>query len=76
MGAKSLAERFLKRVPQYTRSRRHVNSVMQHGTPRKWANLLRVEIERKLRRVRVKGYPYILFIDPCNFCNLLWLING
>lgn len=66
----SLAERFLKRVPQYTRNRRHLDSVLQHGTPAKWANLLRVEAERKLRRVRVKGRPYILFIDPCNFCNL------
>ena len=72
MGKKpaSIAERFLKKIPQATRNRRHLNSVMKHGTPRKWANLLRVETERKLRRVRVKGYPYILFLDPCNFCNL------
>lgn len=70
MGMKSLAERYLSQVPQYTRKSRHFNSVVKHGTPRKWANLLTVEIERKLRRVRVKGYPYILFIDPCNYCNL------
>ncbi|HEY6565432.1 MAG TPA: radical SAM protein, partial [Pirellulaceae bacterium] len=70
MSAISLAERFLKRVPQYTRTRRHVSSVIRHGTPAKWWNLARVELDRKLRRLRVAGFPYILFIDPCNFCNL------
>ncbi len=63
-------DRFLKKVPQYTRTMRHLQSVIAHGTPRKWANLLRVEAERKLRRVQVKGLPYLLIIDPCNFCNL------
>ena len=66
----SLAQKFLKKVPQYTRHKRHLDTVLKHGTPRKWTNLLRVEAERKLRRVRVKGYPYILIIDPCNYCNL------
>ncbi len=70
MPIKSLAERFLSRVPQYTRNKRHSRSVWQHGTPRKWANLVRVEFERKMRRVRVSGHPYILFLDPCNYCNL------
>lgn len=65
-----MAERFLAKVPQYTRMQRHFRSLLKHGTPRKWANLLTVEAERKLRRIRVKGYPYILFIDPCNYCNL------
>jgi MoaA/NifB/PqqE/SkfB family radical SAM enzyme len=66
----SLADRFLKRIPQYTRNRRHLQTVLQHGNPRKWTNLVRVETERKLRRVNVNGYPYILIIDPCNYCNL------
>jgi len=66
----SLAQKLLKKVPQYTRNKRHLDTVLRHGTPRKWANLVRVEAERKLRRVRVKGYPYLLIIDPCNFCNL------
>ncbi len=64
------AEKFLSKVPQYTRNRRHFNSFLFHGSPRKWANLMTVEYERKLRRVKVKGFPYILFIDPCNYCNL------
>ena len=64
------AESFLKRIPQYTRAARHVRSVVGHGTAQKWANLARVEMERKLRRINVKGRPYLLIIDPCNYCNL------
>ncbi len=66
----SLAERFLKKVPQYTRNQRHLWSVWQHGNPRKWANLARVELERRAGRVELKGHPYLLIIDPCNYCNL------
>jgi MoaA/NifB/PqqE/SkfB family radical SAM enzyme len=66
----SLAERLLRKVPQYTRHSRHLRSVVQHGTPRKLANLARVEYERLMRRVRVESSPYLLIIDPCNFCNL------
>jgi MoaA/NifB/PqqE/SkfB family radical SAM enzyme len=65
-----LAEKYLKKVPQYTRNARHLQSVVQHGTPRKWANLFRTEAERKLRRIQVRGLPYLLIIDPCNYCNL------
>ena len=65
-----LVEKYLKKVPQYTRMSRHMWSVIKHGTPKKWHNLLRTEAERKLRRIDVKGRPYILFLDPCNYCNL------
>jgi MoaA/NifB/PqqE/SkfB family radical SAM enzyme len=27
-------------------------------------------MERKLRRVELKSHPYLLIIDPCNYCNL------
>ncbi len=70
MGSKTAAEKFLSKVPQYTRSHRHLKSFIQHGNPRKWTNFLTVEWERKLRRIQVKGRPYILFMDPCNYCNL------
>lgn len=60
----------LKRIPQYTRHRRHLWAVLTHGTPRKWANLLHVEGERRLRRLKLKSYPYLLILDPCNYCNL------
>ncbi|HEU0119469.1 MAG TPA: radical SAM/SPASM domain-containing protein [Bryobacteraceae bacterium] len=66
----NVAERFLKKVPQYTRHLRHARSVLQHGTPKKWANLARVEWERKARRIEVSGMPYLLILDPCNYCNL------
>lgn len=66
----SLAEKFLKRVPQYTRNQRHLWSLQHHGNPRKWANLARVELERRARRVELKGHPYLMIIDPCNYCNL------
>ena len=65
-----LAQWYLSKVPQYTRTARHVRSVIRHATPLKVANLLRVELERKLRRVELKGYPYLLIIDPCNYCDL------
>lgn len=66
----SRAEAFLQRIPQYTRIGRHARAVLQHGTPRKWANLALVEAERKLRRISLRSRPYILFLDPCNVCNL------
>lgn len=66
----ALAQDYLKRIPQYTRLGRHARAVIEHGTPRKWFNLALVEAERRLRRIEVKGRPYILFLDPCNYCNL------
>ena len=66
----TLAQKYLKKVPQYTRNARHVWALARHGTPRKFANLARVEFERKTRRVALKGHPYLLIIDPCNYCNL------
>jgi polysaccharide export outer membrane protein len=65
-----LAQWYLRKVPQYTRMARHARSVIRHATPLKVANLLRVELERKLRRVELKGLPYLLIIDPCNYCDL------
>lgn len=66
----SLAEKYLKKVPQYTRMARHLLAVVNHGTPKKWLNLARTEYERRMRRIDVRGRPYILFLDPCNYCNL------
>ncbi len=69
-GGLGRAQRYLKRIPQYTRHARHFRSVVQHGTPRKWANLVWAEVERKRRRVTLTSHPYLLIIDPCNYCNL------
>jgi MoaA/NifB/PqqE/SkfB family radical SAM enzyme len=66
----SLAQQFLRKIPQYTRHSRHLWSVTNHGNPKKWANLLAAEYERKMRRIHVQSSPYLLIIDACNFCNL------
>lgn len=66
----SRAENFLRRIPQYTRMGRHARAVIGHGTPRKWWNLVRVEYDRWRRHIDVGSRPYILFLDPCNYCNL------
>ncbi len=66
----SVVERFLKKIPQYTRNSRHLRSVIQHGSISKWSNLVRAELERKRRCIELKSFPYILIIDPCNYCNL------
>jgi len=63
-------DKWLKKVPQYTRNARHFRAVVGHGTPTKWLNLARTEIERKRRKIHVQGRPYLLIIDPCNYCNL------
>jgi MoaA/NifB/PqqE/SkfB family radical SAM enzyme len=68
--ALSAAQKYLTKIPQYTRNARHLRAVLQHGTPRKWANLAMVEYERFTRKVTVKSRPYILFLDPCNYCDL------
>jgi len=60
----------LKKVPPYTRKMRHLRSATKHGTALKWANLLRAELEQKARRIEVKSLPYLMFIDPCNCCDL------
>jgi MoaA/NifB/PqqE/SkfB family radical SAM enzyme len=31
---------------------------------------VQAEYERKRRRVHVRSFPYLLIIDPCNYCNL------
>jgi MoaA/NifB/PqqE/SkfB family radical SAM enzyme len=66
----TLAQKYLRKIPQYTRNARHARSVLQHGNPRKWWNLALVEYERMARKVEVKSRPYILFLDPCNHCDL------
>lgn len=66
----NLAKSVSRNFPPQIRQMRHLRAVIQHGTPRKWTNLIRVETERKLRRIKLKGLPYLMFIDPCNYCDL------
>jgi len=69
-GAGRSLVRTLRKLPQYTRTPRHVRTVLTHSTPRRLANLVLIEAEYLLRRTRVRGRPYILFVDPTNVCNL------
>lgn len=66
----SSLENVLKKTPQFTRMKRHLHTLVQHSTPKKLSNLIRVELERKSGALSVKGFPYIIIIDPINFCNL------
>ncbi len=58
------ASHHLKRMP------RHLRSVLNHSTPRRLANLALVEMERRLGLTRLRGRPYVIFVDPINLCNL------
>ena len=60
----------LKSIPQYTRAARHFRSLLQHGTMKKWINVMRAEYERFARKIELNSRPYLLIIDPCNYCNL------
>lgn len=52
------------------RAPRYLVPVLQHGTPRKWANVALAETELALRKTRLKSFPFYYFVDPCNVCNL------
>lgn len=56
--------------PQVLRMPRHVRALLRHSTPRRLANLLLVEAERLLGLTRLRGKPYVIFVDPINLCNL------
>jgi radical SAM protein with 4Fe4S-binding SPASM domain len=69
----SLAARVLDRIGashHLRRMPRHLRSVVHHSTPRRLANLLLVETERKLGLARLRGRPYVIFVDPINLCSL------
>lgn len=54
----------LKRMP------RHISALKEHSTVKKVANVAKVERDLALRKTVVSGFPYIMFIDTCNSCNL------
>lgn len=65
-----LTAALMRRSRAFRAVSRHVPSLIRHTTPAKLQNALRVEMELKLRRVKLRGWPYIFFIDPVNICNL------
>lgn len=48
----------------------HLQEFVRCSTPRKFANLVLIKAQRRLRRARVAGMPAQYFIDPINVCNL------
>ena len=58
------------KLPQIARYPRHLRSLLEHSNSRKFKNLMRVEWERRMGKTEVKGYPYVIYVDPCNVCNL------
>jgi len=60
----------LKKIPQYTRLKRHILNLGYHSTPKKIINLIAVEFQRLLRLKKVIGYPYYIIIETGNICNL------
>ncbi len=54
----------------WMRAPRHVRALVRYGTPRRWLNVATVEAEKALGRTKLRGKPYIIFVDPINVCNL------
>jgi len=63
-------ENALKKVPQYTRLKRHLYTLFHHSTCRRLLNLMAIEFQRKIKRRRVYGHPYFIIFDTGNLCNL------
>lgn len=73
LAASPETDRLLRLKRQFVhlpRAPRYLVPVLQHGTPRKWANIALVETELKLRRTVLRSMPFYYFVDPCNVCNL------
>src|SRR5438093_6985639 len=49
---------------------RRLSTLLTRSTPRRLANFTLVETEMRLGRTKMRGRPYIAFIDPVNVCNL------
>lgn len=47
-----------------------IRCVLNYSTPKKFANLLLVQIEKRLRSIPVSAFPYRSAIDVTNACNL------
>lgn len=52
------------------RMRQRFEIALRHGTWKKLFNLLRIELQLRLGRTRVTGYPYEWEIDTTNICQL------
>jgi MoaA/NifB/PqqE/SkfB family radical SAM enzyme len=55
---------------KYWRLSRHALAFIKYGSIRKLFNIATVEWERISRKIKLKGKPYIIVVDPMNACNL------
>ncbi|MCA9772832.1 MAG: SPASM domain-containing protein [Myxococcales bacterium] len=55
---------------QLTPLSRHLGLFLRHSTPRRLLNVLIVETEFRLRRTKLIGRPYTVWVDPTTICNL------
>ena len=62
--------RFFLAAPTYARHSQALRVILRHSTFKRLLNFIRVEMEFRLRKTRLKGKPYILVVDPTNVCNL------
>lgn len=68
--AQSWSSRLGANVRRLPRAVRYIRPLLRYGTPRKLANVLRIEAELRQRKVVLRGRPYYYLIDVCNVCNL------
>lgn len=66
----TVTEKLKRAAHKSARLRRHLAALMRYGTPRKFINIARAEMDRIRGREVVSGRPYMLIIDPLNVCNL------
>jgi MoaA/NifB/PqqE/SkfB family radical SAM enzyme len=54
----------------YRIRKRLFNIFIRNHSWKKLRNFLSVETQKRLRRTLVKGYPYVLYVEPASVCNL------
>ena len=50
--------------------KRHFSTMYKHFTFRKLKNIISVEMQRRLKKPEITGYPPFLKLEPTNLCNL------
>ena len=48
----------------------HLRAFIYSNNWTRFRNFCHIEIDKRLGKIRISGFPYVLFIDSTNFCNL------
>ena len=70
MDATTSQPRIRQFLRKLRRHGRHVPKIVNYGTPKKLANIMRAEWELHQQRTVLRCRPYYYIIDVCNVCNL------